>query len=138
MKINKQAVEYPQITRSWKLLFSLPIYSKGQSCKTTSMDSISNMVSKNPVVVFSNSSCCISHTIRSLFSDLGVNPTVYELDEIAGGSEIEQALSQLGRNPIVPAVYIGGELVGGANEVISLHLGGSLKPKLINAGALWV
>ncbi|KAI3459290.1 hypothetical protein Pfo_015953 [Paulownia fortunei] len=102
------------------------------------MDRISNMVSKNPVVIFSKSSCCISHTVRSLFGDFGVNPTVYELDEIARGREIEQALSQLGCNPTVPAVFIGGEFVGGANEVMSLHLSRSLKPKLRDAGGLWV
>ncbi|KAL0367693.1 UNVERIFIED_CONTAM: Monothiol glutaredoxin-S2 [Sesamum radiatum] len=99
---------------------------------------ISNMVSQNPVVIFSKTSCCISHAIRSLFSDFGVNPTVYEVDGITRGGEIEQELSRLGCNPTVPAVFIGGEFVGGANEVMSLHLSGSLRPMLTNAGALWL
>ncbi|KAL0393224.1 UNVERIFIED_CONTAM: Monothiol glutaredoxin-S2 [Sesamum radiatum] len=102
------------------------------------MEGISNMVSNNPVVIFSKTSCCMSHTIRSLFSEFGVNPTVHELDGIARGREIEQALSALGCNPTVPAVFIGGEFVGGANEVMSLHLVGSLRPMLTNAGALWL
>ncbi|XP_057771989.1 monothiol glutaredoxin-S4-like [Salvia miltiorrhiza] len=102
------------------------------------MDRVSKMVSEKPVVIFSKSSCCMSHTIRSLFSDFGVNPTVYELDEIARGREVEQALSRLGCNPTVPAVFIGGEFVGGANEIMSLHLKRSLKPMLKRAGALWV
>ncbi|KAI3469423.1 hypothetical protein Pfo_026086 [Paulownia fortunei] len=84
------------------------------------MDRVSKMVSEKPVVIFSKSSCCMSHTIRSLFCDFGVNPTV------------------LGCNPTVPAVFIGGEFVGGANEVMSLHLKRSLKPMLKRAGALWV
>ena len=89
------------------------------------MDKVSRMVSEWPVVIFSKSSCCMCHTIRSLFSEFGVNPTVYELDEMqlrGGGRDIEQALSRLGCNPTVPAVFIGGNLVGGANEVLSLHL----------------
>ncbi|XP_042050555.1 monothiol glutaredoxin-S4-like [Salvia splendens] len=102
------------------------------------MDRVSKMVAEKPVVIFSKSSCCISHTIRSLFSDFGVNPTVYELDEIPGGREVEQALSRLGCNPSVPAVFIGGEFVGGANEIMSLHLKRSLKPMLKRAGALWL
>ncbi|KAL1548498.1 Monothiol glutaredoxin-S4 [Salvia divinorum] len=102
------------------------------------MDRVSKMVSEKPVVIFSKSSCCMSHTIRSLFSDFGVNPTVYELDEIARGREVEQALSRLGCNPSVPAVFIGGEFVGGANEIMSLHLKRSLKPMLKRAGALWL
>ncbi|KAL8515579.1 hypothetical protein ACS0TY_014317 [Phlomoides rotata] len=102
------------------------------------MDRVSKMVSEKPVVIFSKSTCCMSHTVRSLFSDFGVNPMVYELDEISRGREIEQTLSRLGCNPTVPAVFIGGEFVGGANEVMSLHLKRSLKPMLKRAGALWV
>ncbi|KAL1543112.1 Monothiol glutaredoxin-S4 [Salvia divinorum] len=102
------------------------------------MDRVSKMVSEKPVVIFSKSSCCMSHTIRSLFAEFGVNPTVYELDEIPRGREVEQALSRLGCNPTVPAVFIGGEFVGGANEIMSLHLKRSLKPMLQGAGALWV
>ncbi|PIN07512.1 Glutaredoxin [Handroanthus impetiginosus] len=102
------------------------------------MERLSKMVSEKPVVIFSKSSCCMSHTVRSLFSDFGVNPTVYELDEIPRGREIEQALSRLGCSPTVPAVFIGGEFVGGANEIMSLHLKRSLKPMLKSAGALWV
>ncbi|CAK9159747.1 unnamed protein product [Ilex paraguariensis] len=104
------------------------------------MDKVSRMVSERPVVIFSKSSCCMCHTIKSLLSEFGANPTVYELDEMqrSGGRDIEQALSRLGCNPTVPAVFIGGKLVGGANEVMSLHLKRSLKPMLKQAGGLWV
>ncbi|RYR36377.1 hypothetical protein Ahy_A10g051348 isoform B [Arachis hypogaea] len=78
------------------------------------------------------------HTIKTLLCDFGVNPAVHELDEIPRGRDVEQALSRLGCNPSVPAVFIGGELVGGANEVMSLHLNRSLIPMLKRAGALWV
>ncbi|XP_073049126.1 monothiol glutaredoxin-S5-like [Primulina eburnea] len=102
------------------------------------MEGVRKMVAEKPVVIFSKSSCCMSHTIWTLFRDFGVNLTVHELDEIPMGLEIEQALSKLGCNPTVPAVFIGGELVGGANEVMSLHLKRTLKPMLKKAGALWV
>ncbi|KAI3687321.1 hypothetical protein L1987_81016 [Smallanthus sonchifolius] len=102
------------------------------------MDTVTRMVSMRPVVIFSRSSCSMCHTIKSLLLEFGVNPAVYELDEMTKGPEIEQALLRLGRNPIVPAVFIGGEFVGGANEIISLHLQRSLQPMLKNAGALWV
>lgn len=102
------------------------------------MDMVTRMVSERPVVIFSRSSCSMCHTIKSLLLEFGVNPAVYELDEISKGREIEQALMRAGRNPIVPAVFIGGEFVGGANEIISLHLQRLLQPMLKNAGALWV
>lgn len=102
------------------------------------MERLNKMVSEKPVVIFSKSQCCMSHAIKSLFYDFGVNPTIYELDEIPRGREIEQALSRLSCNPTVPAVFIGGEFVGGESEIMSLHLKRSLKPMLKNAGALWV
>ncbi|KAG8370007.1 hypothetical protein BUALT_Bualt14G0072800 [Buddleja alternifolia] len=102
------------------------------------MEMVSKMVSEKPLVIFSETSCCISYTIKSLFNDFGVNPTVYELDKIPRGRDIEQALLRLGCNPSVPAVFIGGEFVGAANEIMSLHLKRSLKPMLKKAGAMWV
>ncbi|CAH8276524.1 unnamed protein product [Arabidopsis lyrata] len=102
------------------------------------MEKLQTMVYEKPVVIFSKNSCCMSHTIKTLFLDFGVNPTIYELDEINRGKEIEQALAQLGCSPTVPVVFIGGQLVGGANQVMSLHLNRSLVPMLKRVGALWV
>ncbi|KAK3189788.1 hypothetical protein Dsin_029349 [Dipteronia sinensis] len=102
------------------------------------MERVTKMASERPVVIFSKSSCCMCHSIKTLFCDFGVNPAVHELDEIPGGRELEQALSRLGCSPSVPAVFIGGELVGGANQVMSLHLNRSLIPMLKQVGALWV
>jgi glutaredoxin 3 len=52
---------------------------------------------------------------------------------------MDTALARLlGRNPAVPAVFIGGRLVGSTNRIMSLHLSGNLVPLLRNAGALWV
>ncbi|XP_047951494.1 monothiol glutaredoxin-S5-like [Salvia hispanica] len=102
------------------------------------MERVNKMVSEKPIVIFSKTECCMSHTIKSLFYDFGVNPTIYELDEMSWGQEIEQALMRLGGNQALPAVFIGGEFVGGANEIMSLHLKRSLKPMLKRAGALWV
>lgn len=67
-----------------------------------------------------------------------MNAAVYELDEISNAEEIEEELSKLGCSPTVPTVYIGGELIGGASQVMSLHLDRALKPMLKKVGALWV
>ncbi|XP_042970135.1 monothiol glutaredoxin-S2-like [Carya illinoinensis] len=87
------------------------------------------MTSERPVVIFSRSSCCMCHTMKELFiTKYGV--TVHEVDEIPRGRGIEQALLRLGCSPTMPAAFIVGELVGGANRVMSLHLNGSLKSML--------
>ncbi|CAN1129685.1 Monothiol glutaredoxin-S5 [Linum perenne] len=101
------------------------------------MERVAQLAAERPVVMFSKSTCCMCHTIKTLFCDFGVNPTVYELDQIPGGREIEQALARLGATT-VPTVFIGGELVGGANEVMTLHLSRSLSAMLRRAGALWL
>uniref|UniRef100_A0A0E0MN78 Glutaredoxin domain-containing protein n=1 Tax=Oryza punctata TaxID=4537 RepID=A0A0E0MN78_ORYPU len=105
------------------------------------MDRVMKLASERAVVIFTLSSCCMCHTVTRLFCDLGVNALVHELDQepAARGKEMERALLKLlGRGPPVPAVFIGGKLVGGTNKIMSLHLGGELIPMLKNAGALWL
>uniref|UniRef100_A0A0D9V111 Glutaredoxin domain-containing protein n=1 Tax=Leersia perrieri TaxID=77586 RepID=A0A0D9V111_9ORYZ len=103
------------------------------------MDRVNKLAGQRAVVIFSMSSCCMCHTVTRLFCELGVNPTVVELDEDPRGKEMEKALARLlGRSPAVPAVFIGGRLVGSTDKVMSLHLSGNLVPLLRNAGALWV
>ncbi|KAM7495909.1 hypothetical protein LguiA_020323 [Lonicera macranthoides] len=99
---------------------------------------VTRLVAENPVVIFSKSTCCMSHTIKTLISSFGANPTVYELDELPNGQQMERELRAMGRKPSVPAVFIGRELIGGANEIMSLHVQGKLPQLLINAGAIWM
>ncbi|TVU23788.1 hypothetical protein EJB05_26170, partial [Eragrostis curvula] len=80
------------------------------------------------------------HAVTSLLSDMSVNAAVHELDRDPRGREMERELARmLGcRVPAVPAVFIGGDLVGGTNRVMALHLAGELVPMLKSAGALWL
>lgn len=79
------------------------------------------------------------HAIKRLFYEQGVSPMVYEIDEQINGREMERALMRLGCTPSVPAVFVGGKLIGSsANDVLTLHLDGSLKKMLKDAGALWL
>lgn len=104
------------------------------------MDRVMQLVSERAVVVFTLSSCCMCHTVTRLMADLGVNALVHELDSDPRGKDMERALLKMlgGRGPAVPAVFIGGKLVGGTNRVMSLHLAGELVPMLKSAGALWL
>ncbi|KAL5983891.1 Glutaredoxin-C1 [Asimina triloba] len=106
------------------------------------MDKVNRLVSQDAVVIFSNSACCMCHSIKRLFCELGVNARVYELDEDASrGAEMEKALSRLlGRKSPLPVVFVGGRCVGSTNEVMSLHLSRdrALISMLRDAGALWL
>ncbi|XP_044492411.1 monothiol glutaredoxin-S1-like [Mangifera indica] len=102
------------------------------------MANINGLIAEKPVVIFSRSSCSMSHAIKTLISSFGANPTIYELDEIANGRQIERELVQLGCQPSVPAVFIGQQLVGGAKQVMSLQVQNQLGQLLRRAGAIWV
>ncbi|EES16095.1 hypothetical protein BDA96_08G130800 [Sorghum bicolor] len=107
------------------------------------MERVMQLASERAVVVFTLSSCCMCHSVTQLLvADLSVNALVHELDRDPRGKDMERALLKMlggGRgSAAVPAVFIGGKLVGGTNSVMSLHLAGELVPMLMNAGALWV
>ncbi|KAK8284238.1 hypothetical protein V6Z11_D08G143000 [Gossypium hirsutum] len=81
------------------------------------MDKLMRLASEKDVVVFSKSSCCLCYAITILFQELGVTST-------------KKTLMRLGCNAPVPAIFVGGRLVGSTNEVMSLHLSGELIPML--------
>ncbi|CAK9310061.1 monothiol glutaredoxin-S11-like [Benincasa hispida] len=100
------------------------------------MDKVKRLVAERSVVIFSKSSCCLSYAVNILFGELGVNPFVYEIDQDPDYREIEKALMRLGCNAPVPAVFIGGKLVGSTNEIMSHHLSGDLTKMLVQSHAL--
>ncbi|PPD96202.1 hypothetical protein GOBAR_DD06771 [Gossypium barbadense] len=91
---------------------------------------VMRLATERGVVLFSKSSCCLCYAVKILFQELGVTPTIHEIDQDPEGREMERALMRLGCKAPVPAVFIGGKLVGSTNEVMSLHLGGGLIPLL--------
>ncbi|XAR58472.1 Thioredoxin-disulfide reductase [Bertholletia excelsa] len=101
------------------------------------MEKIGHLASKKAAVIFTKSSCCMCHSIKALFYDLGASPAVHELDQEASGRDMERELQRLGCTPTVPAVFIGGKYVGTAKDIISLHVDGVLKQMLIEAKAIW-
>ncbi|KAK4418180.1 Monothiol glutaredoxin-S2 [Sesamum alatum] len=103
------------------------------------MEAVKRLTAEKPVVIFGTSTCCMCHTIKTLICSFGANPMVYELDKVANGQQLERALVvALGQRPSFPAVFIDQELVGGANEVMSLHVKGFLVPLLKKAKAIWI
>ncbi|XP_057479375.1 glutaredoxin-C10-like [Actinidia eriantha] len=96
---------------------------------------IRRLVSENPVVIFSRSSsssfCCMCDVIkRFLISSLDVHPTIIQLDD-----DEEIAAADVGSSS-APVAFIGGTRIGGFESLVALHLGGHLRTKLAEAGAL--
>ncbi|MBA0682684.1 hypothetical protein Goari_024380, partial [Gossypium aridum] len=102
------------------------------------MERVVKLASEKAVVIFSLSSCCMCHAVKRLFCGMGVNPTVYELDQDPRGKDLETALMRLlGNSQPVPVVFIGGKLIGAMDRVMASHINGTLVPLLKEAGALW-
>ncbi|CAL4906237.1 unnamed protein product [Urochloa humidicola] len=100
---------------------------------------VSRLSTEKAVVIFTRSQCPMCHTVLSLFSELSVYAAVHELDKDPRGREMERELARrLGRAPPVPAVFIGGKLIGSTDMIMSLHLSGKLVPMLKAAGAIWL
>ncbi|KAE8009128.1 hypothetical protein FH972_005581 [Carpinus fangiana] len=101
------------------------------------LERIERLASENVVVIFSMIMCCMCHAIKRLFCGMGVNPTVYELDEDPKGKDMEKALMRLlGTFSAVPVVFIGGKLVGAMDRVMASHINGTLVDIPIQAQGL--
>ncbi|XP_051131525.1 monothiol glutaredoxin-S1-like [Andrographis paniculata] len=102
------------------------------------MEVVERLVEDKAVVIFSKSTCGMSHAVKTLISSFGANPTVYEVDELPEGHQLEKALLSQRKVSSFPVVYIGQQLVGGEAELMSLHVKAQLVPLLKNAGAIWI
>ncbi|KAK1285628.1 Glutaredoxin-C9 [Acorus calamus] len=109
---------------------------------SSSPSMIEGLVKESPVLVLGRRGCCMCHVVKRLLLGLGVNPAVCEID--GGGDEEARFTAELvaatagGSVPQLPAVFIGGRLVGGLDRLVAVHISGELVPILKEAGALWL
>ncbi|XVF60256.1 hypothetical protein PTKIN_Ptkin08bG0030400 [Pterospermum kingtungense] len=94
------------------------------------------IVSANPVVVFSKSYCPYCVSVKQLFQDVGASFKAIELDNESDGSEIQAALADWTGQRTVPNVFIGGKHIGGCDDTSEKHHEGKLVPLLTEAGAI--
>ncbi|KAL3374580.1 hypothetical protein AABB24_006187 [Solanum stoloniferum] len=115
-------------------MFSSPQFTKEQMEIT--LTKAKQIVSSNPVVVFSKTYCGYCTRVKQLLSQLGATFKVIELDQESDGDEVQQALLEWTRQRTVPNVFIGGEHVGGCDSVLEKHQQGKLLPMLKDAAAI--
>ncbi|CAN4078874.1 unnamed protein product [Withania somnifera] len=95
---------------------------------------LAKLVEENPVVIVATRECCMCIVVKSLMETLGFNPRVLKVEEAAVLEELWKIENDGSME--LPAVYIGGEYLGGVDKVIENHIKGQLVPLL--AGALWL
>jgi glutaredoxin-like protein len=89
-------------------------------------------VAECAVLVVGRRGCCLSHVVKRLLQGLGVNPAVHE---VAGEADLAGVLVG---DVALPAVFVGGRLLGGLDRLMAVHISGDLVPILKEAGALWL
>ncbi|KAF1791511.1 Glutaredoxin subgroup [Phytophthora cactorum] len=99
-------------------------------------ETVEAKISSTPVVVYSKSYCPYCAKTKTLLTQLGAKYDVVELDQIAGGSEQQDALEQITGQSTVPNVFVGGKSIGGNSDVQKLHKAGNLEPLLEQNDAL--
>ncbi|XP_075493021.1 glutaredoxin-like [Primulina tabacum] len=101
-----------------------------------SLPKAKELVSANPVIVFSKSHCPFCVSVKKLLTEIGASYKVVELDAEGDGSEIQDALLKWTGQRTVPNVFIGGKHIGGCDATTALHRVGKLVPLLTEAGAV--
>ncbi|CAI9112668.1 OLC1v1013141C1 [Oldenlandia corymbosa var. corymbosa] len=100
------------------------------------LSKVKQIVSSNPVVVFSKTYCGYCKRVKQLLSQLGAAYKVIELDEESDGTEMQAALAEWTGLRTVPNVFVGGKHIGGCDTVTGKHQMGELVPLLTEAGAI--
>lgn len=101
---------------------------------------IDNLIAGNPVCVFSFTTCPFCIKAKQLLDQTGAKYKVVELDQ-GGGYPIRAELAERTGRTSVPAIFVGGQFVGGCNDgglggIVTLDKQGKLRPMLKAAGAL--
>ncbi|CAL4901806.1 unnamed protein product [Urochloa decumbens] len=98
-------------------------------------EEVRRAVAESPVLVVGRRGCCLSHVVKRLLQGLGVNPAVHE---VAGEAELAGIVDGASGEVALPAVFVGGRLLGGLDRLMAVHISGELVPILKDAGALWL
>jgi len=103
---------------------------------------MAQQVRTKPCIVYSMSNCPYCEKVKSMLTNLGAVYTCLELDEEEDGMAMKAELPKIaeGRSS-VPAVFVGGKFVGGANDgglggALTLHDTKELDQMLMAAGSL--
>ena len=97
---------------------------------------VERAVAESPVLVVGRRGCCLSHVVKRLLQGLGVNPAVHEVADEAALAGVAPAGGA--EAAALPAVFVGGKLLGGLDRLMAVHIAGELVPILKKAGALWL
>jgi cysteine synthase A len=100
---------------------------------------VSDIVAREPVVMFALEWCEFCWSARKLFARLGIAYSSVDLDSVAyqaddRGGNIRAVLRERTGAATIPQIYVGGAHLGGCTELFDAYRDGSLGKRLAAAG----
>ncbi|XP_046530009.1 thioredoxin reductase 3 [Equus quagga] len=88
------------------------------------------LIEGNRVMIFSKSYCPHSTRVKELFSSLGVECHILELDQVDDGASVQEVLSEITNQRTVPNIFVNKVHVGGCEQTFQAHQSGVLEKLL--------
>ncbi|XP_031326953.2 thioredoxin reductase 3 isoform X1 [Camelus dromedarius] len=89
-----------------------------------------DLIEGHRVVIFSKSYCPHSARVKELFSSLGVECNILELDQVDNGASVQEVLSEITHQNTVPNIFVNKVHVGGCDRTFQAHQSGLLQKLL--------
>lgn len=86
------------------------------------MNMVDFYIDPTKIIIFSKTTCGFCKKAKELFNKLGYTDlTIYELDQIREGTNLQGALKQKTNQTTVPNIFLYGIHVGGYDDLYSLY-----------------
>ncbi|XP_036178494.1 thioredoxin reductase 3 isoform X2 [Myotis myotis] len=95
---------------------------------------LQGLIEDNRVMIFSKSYCPHSTRVKELFSSLGVEYNILELDQVGkwndDGASVQEVLSEITNQKTVPNIFVNKVHLGGCDRTFQAHQSGLLQKLL--------
>uniref|UniRef100_A0A8C2VNC8 Thioredoxin reductase 3 n=1 Tax=Chinchilla lanigera TaxID=34839 RepID=A0A8C2VNC8_CHILA len=88
------------------------------------------LIENNRVMIFSKSYCPHSTRVKELFSSLGVDYNILELDQVDAGASMQEMLFEMTNQRTVPSIFVNKVHMGGSDRIFQAHQSGLLQKLL--------
>lgn len=97
---------------------------------------LQGLIEGNRVMIFSKSYCPHCSRVKELFSSLGVEYNILELDKVDDGASVQEVLSEITNQRTVPSIFVNKVHMGGYDQTFQAHKSGLLQ-KLLQRDAAY-
>jgi len=106
--------------------------------ETSVYKEVQDIIDKHKIVIFSKTYCPYSRRAKHILSQYSISPRPYimEVDLEDKPNEIKSFLKNISSRSTFPNIFVSGRSIGGSDELVNMHVDGSLKEFLKKAGVI--